>query len=88
MYCNLHFMGHGQYGFAAAASTTSARLSGVRRLSYDLPISHPERALMRHNYAIDRMVAEENHRRSGRRSKIHPISLSKSSGLMSLRRTL
>src|SRR5215813_12782353 len=71
MYCNLHFMGHGQYGFAAATEfyfgkdlkdltvEEAALLAALPRspVLYS-PINHPDRALARRNYAIDRMVAE------------------------------
>jgi penicillin-binding protein 1A len=71
MYSNLHFMGHGQYGFAAATEfyfgkelkdltiEEAALLAALPRspVLYS-PINHPDRALMRRNYAIDRMVAE------------------------------
>jgi penicillin-binding protein 1A len=71
MYCNLHFMGHNQYGFAAAAEfyfgknlkdltiEEAALLAALPRspINYS-PINHPDRALLRRNYAIDRMVAE------------------------------
>ena len=72
MYCNLHFMGHGQYGFAAAAEfyfgkelkdlniEEAAMLAAIPRSPPNYsPILHPDRALMRRNYAIDRMVAEK-----------------------------
>jgi penicillin-binding protein 1A len=72
LYCNLHYMGHGQYGFAAAAEyyfnknlkdlavEEAALLAALPRspINYS-PIDYPERALMRRNYAIDRMVAEK-----------------------------
>lgn len=72
LYCNLFFMGHGQYGFAAASDfyfgkklkdlniEEAALLAALPRspINYS-PINHPERAQMRRNYAIDRMVAEK-----------------------------
>jgi penicillin-binding protein 1A len=89
MYCNLHFMGHGQYGFKAAAEfyfgkdlkdlniEEAAMLAALPRspINYS-PISHPERALMRRNYAIDRMVAEKKITvAQGEEAKSHPIKL-------------
>jgi len=89
MYCNLHFMGHGQYGFAAAAEfyfgkdlkdlniEEAAMLAALPRspINYS-PIMHPERALMRRNYAIDRMVAEKKITvAQGEEAKTHPIKL-------------
>jgi penicillin-binding protein 1A len=72
MYANLHFMGHGQYGFAAAAEfyfgkdlkdvtlEEAALLAALPRSAvlYS-PINHADRALMRRNYVIDRMVEEK-----------------------------
>jgi penicillin-binding protein 1A len=89
MYCNLHFMGHGQYGFAAAAEyyfgkdlkdlniEEAAMLAAIPRSPPNYsPISHPERALMRRNYAIDRMVAEKKITvAQGEEAKSHPIKL-------------
>src|SRR5437867_2328492 len=89
MYCNLHFMGHGQYGFAAAAEfyfgkelkdlniEEAALLAALPRspINYS-PITHPDRALMRRNYAIDRMVAERKITVAhGEEAKSHPIKL-------------
>ncbi len=89
MYCNLHFMGHGQYGFAAAAEfyfgkelkdlniEEAALLAALPRspINYS-PILHPERALTRRNYAIDRMVAERKITVAhGEEAKSHPIKL-------------
>jgi penicillin-binding protein 1A len=89
MYCNQHFMGHGQYGFAAAAEfyvgkdikdlniEEAALLAALPRspINYS-PILHPERALMRRNYAIDRMVAERKITvAQGEEAKTHPIKL-------------
>src|SRR2546422_1433280 len=89
MYCNLHFMGHGQYGFAAAAEfyfgkelkdlniEEAALLAALPRspINYS-PILHPERALTRRNYAIDRMVAEKKITvAQGEEAKSHPIKL-------------
>ena len=72
LYSNLHFMGHGQYGFAAATEfyfgkdvkdltiEEATLLAALPRspIIYS-PINHPERATMRRNYVIDRMVAEK-----------------------------
>src|SRR5438046_236770 len=89
MYCNLHFMGHGQYGFQAAAEyyfgkdlkqlniEEAAMLAALPRspINYS-PILHYERALMRRNYAIDRMVAEKKITvAQGEEAKSHPIKL-------------
>src|ERR1051325_5847217 len=89
MYCNQHFMGHGQYGFAAAAEfyfgknlkdltiEEAALLAALPRspINYS-PINHPDRALMRRNYAIDRMVAEKKITvAQGEEAKSHPIKL-------------
>src|SRR5207253_6753868 len=89
MYCNLHFMGHGQYGFAAAADyyfgkqlkdlniEEAAMLAAIPRSPPNYsPILHPDRALLRRNYAIDRMVAEKRITvAQGEESKSHPIKL-------------
>jgi penicillin-binding protein 1A len=89
MYCNLHFMGHGQYGFAAAAEyffgkelkdlniEEAAMLAAIPRSPPNYsPILHPDRALMRRNYAIDRMVAEKKITvAQGEEAKSHPIKL-------------
>lgn len=69
MYCNQIYLGHGNYGFAAAAqfyfgkrldqltlpevATLVARIPGP---NYS-PILYPERALQRRNWVMDRMVA-------------------------------
>jgi len=89
MYCNQHFMGHGQYGFAAAAEfyfgkdikdlniEEAALLAALPRspINYS-PILHPERAVTRRNYAIDRMVAEKKITvAQGEEAKSHPIKL-------------
>ena len=71
LYCNLNFMGHGQYGLGAAAEyyfgkklldvtiEEAALLAAMQRSgTIYSPINYPERALARRNYAIDRMVAE------------------------------
>src|SRR5215510_5022847 len=89
MYCNLHFMGHSQYGFAAAAEyffgkelkdlniEEAAMLAAIPRSPPNYsPILHPDRALLRRNYAIDRMVAEKKITvAQGEEAKSHPIKL-------------
>jgi penicillin-binding protein 1A len=89
LYCNLHFMGHGQYGFAAAAEyyfnkplkdiniEEAALLAALPKsgILYS-PILHPERAQQRRNYVIDRMVAEKKLTVvQGEEAKSHPIQL-------------
>jgi len=89
MYSNLHFMGHGQYGFAAAADfyfgkelkdiniEEAALISALLRSAvlYS-PINHPDRALIRRNYAIDRMVAEKKITvEQGEEAKRKPIQI-------------
>jgi penicillin-binding protein 1A len=89
MYCNLHFMGHGQYGFQAAAEyyfgkdlkdlniEEAAMLAAIPRSPPNYsPITHPDRALQRRNYAIDRMVAEKKITvAQGEEAKSHPIKI-------------
>jgi penicillin-binding protein 1A len=89
LYCNLHYMGHGQYGFAAAAEyyfnkelkdvtiEEAALMAALPRSPPNYsPILHPDRALMRRNYAIDRMVAEKKISVvQGEEAKSHPIKL-------------
>src|SRR5262245_27478670 len=89
LYCNLHFMGHGQYGFAAAAEyyfnkqlkdlnlDEAAMLAALPKSgSLYSPILHPDRALQRRNYVIDRMVAEKKVSvAQGEEAKLHPIQL-------------
>src|SRR5262245_40719959 len=89
MYCNLHYMGHGQYGFAAAAEyyfgkelkdlniEEAAMLAAIPRSPPNYsPILRPDRALLRRNYAIDRMVAEKKITvAQGEEAKSHPIKL-------------
>jgi len=71
LYCNLGYMGHGQYGFAAAAEyyfgkdlkdvtvEEAALLAALPRSPNNYsPITNRDKAKMRRNYAIDRMVAE------------------------------
>ncbi len=89
MYCNQNFMGHGQYGFAAAAEfyfgkelkdlniEEAALLAALPRspINYS-PLLHPERALTRRNYALDRMVAEKKITvAQGEEAKARPIKL-------------
>jgi penicillin-binding protein 1A len=89
MYVNLHFLSHGQYGFAAASEfyfdkqmkdltiEEAAMLAALPRspINYS-PILHPDRALMRRNYAIDRMVAEKKITvAQGEEAKLVPIKL-------------
>ena len=89
LYVNLHFMGHGQYGFAAAAEyyfgkelkdlniEEAAMLAAIPRSPPNYsPIAHPDRALLRRNYAIDRMVAEKKITvAQGEEAKSHPIKI-------------
>src|SRR5215831_18989601 len=89
MYVNQLFMGHGQYGFAAAADfyfgkplkdlnvSEAAMLAALPRspINYS-PILHPDRARMRRDYAIDRMVAEKKITvAQGEEAKSHPIKI-------------
>src|SRR5438552_3172856 len=89
LYCNQNFMGHGQYGFEAAAEfyfgkrlkdlniEEAALLAALPRSPSNYsPILHPERALLRRNYAIDRMVAEKKITvAQGEEAKSHPVKL-------------
>ncbi len=72
LYCNQHYMGHGAYGVAAAAETyfgkalkeltleECAMIAGLpRNPSIYSPRLHPDTALSRRNYILDRMVAEK-----------------------------
>jgi penicillin-binding protein 1A len=72
MYCNEVYLGHGQYGFAAAADfyfdkvlkdvsiEEAALLAALPRSPNNYsPILNPSRAKGRRDYAIDRMVAEK-----------------------------
>jgi penicillin-binding protein 1A len=82
-------MGHGQYGFAAAADyyfgkplkdlniEEAAMLAAIPRSPPNYsPILHPDRALARRNYAIDRMVAEKKITvAQGEEAKLRPIKL-------------
>ncbi len=88
MYCNLGYMGHGQYGFAAAAEfyfdktlkdltiEEAALLAALPRSPKNYsPIVNPERAKARRDYAIDRMVAERKiTAMEGEKAKKVPIS--------------
>ena len=71
LYCNLSFVGHGNYGMEAAARdyfghgvgeltlTEAATLAGiVQRPSDYSPIHAPERVLTRRNYVLRRMLEE------------------------------
>ena len=89
LYCNLGYMGHGQYGFAAAADfyfgktlkdltiEEAALLAALPRSPENYsPIKNPKRALARRDYAIDRMVAEKKiPAKEGERAKKIPIKL-------------
>src|SRR5213594_4369266 len=71
LYCNQHYLGQGAYGVAAAAEMyfgkqlkdltldECALLAGLPRnhRMYN-PLLHPDTALARRNYILDRMVAE------------------------------
>jgi penicillin-binding protein 1A len=89
MYVNQLFMGHGQYGFAAAADfyfgkplkelniSEAAMLAALPRspINYS-PILHLDRARMRRDYAIDRMVAEKKITvAQGEEAKLQPIKI-------------
>ncbi len=71
LYSNQIYLGHGMYGFAAAADfyfgknigdltlEEAATLAALPRApGLYSPVANPERGLMRRNYVIDRMVAE------------------------------
>jgi penicillin-binding protein 1A len=71
LYCNQHYMGHGAYGVAAAADTYFGKqlrdltleecaliASLPRNPSIYSPFLHPDAALARRNYVLDRMAAE------------------------------
>ena len=89
LYTNQIYLGHGMYGFAAASEfyfgkniqhltlEEAAILAALPRApsSYS-PIDNPERALMRRNYVIDRMVAESRISvDEGEQAKQRPIRL-------------
>ncbi|MBZ5495162.1 MAG: PBP1A family penicillin-binding protein [Acidobacteriia bacterium] len=72
LYCNQHYFGHGAFGVAAAADTyfgkqlkdvtldECAMIAGLpRNVSIYSPLMHPNAALARRNYILDRMVAEK-----------------------------
>ena len=71
MYANQNFMGHNQYGFAAASQfyfgknlkdvtiEEAALLAALQRSHNYSPITNYDKALSRRNYVIDRMVAEK-----------------------------
>jgi penicillin-binding protein 1A len=90
MYCNLGYMGHGQYGFKAAADfyfgktnlkdltiEEAALLAALPRSPENYsPIKYPKRARARRDYAIDRMVAEKKiPAEDGEKAKKIPIRL-------------
>jgi penicillin-binding protein 1A len=89
MYCNLGYLGHGQYGFAAASEfyfgknlkdlniEEAALLAALPRSPKNYsPIHNPKNALLRRNYAIDRMVAQKViTAEQGEAAKKHPIQL-------------
>ncbi len=71
LYCNQHYMGHGAYGVAAAADTyfgkelkdltleECAMIAGLpRNPGLYSPRLHPDAALARRNFILDRMAAE------------------------------
>ncbi len=72
LYCNQHYFGHGAYGVAAAADTyfgkqlkditldECAMIAGLpRNAGMYSPLLHPDAALSRRNYILDRMVSEK-----------------------------
>ncbi len=72
LYCNQHYMGHGAYGVAAAADTyfgkqlkdltldECAMIGGLPRSpGMYSPRQHPDAALSRRNYILERMAAEK-----------------------------
>jgi penicillin-binding protein 1A len=89
LYCNQHYMGHGAYGVAAAADTyfgkplkdltleECAMIAGLpRNPGLYSPRLHPEAALARRNYVLDRMAAERMiPSRMAREAKARPIVL-------------
>ena len=89
LYSNQIYLGHGMYGFAAAAEfyfgkniqeltlEEAATLAALPRApGLYSPISNPERSLMRRNYVIDRMVAEGKIPvEDGEQAKQRPIRL-------------
>jgi penicillin-binding protein 1A len=89
LYVNQIYLGHGMYGFAAAAEhffgksiqdltvEEAALLAALPRSPTNYsPINNPERAVMRRNYVIDRMVAEDRIPvETGEQAKQQPIRL-------------
>ena len=89
LYCNQIYLGHGMYGFGAATEyyfgkniqdltiDEAAMLAALPRSpTLYSPRSHPERAMMRRNYAIDRMVSERKIGvDEGEQAKQRPIRL-------------
>jgi penicillin-binding protein 1A len=88
LYCNLNFMGHGQYGFAAASQyyfgkklkdvsiEEAAMLAALQRSHNYSPYTNLEKATMRRNYVIDRMVAEKKiSAEAGEEAKSRKINL-------------
>ena len=72
MYCNVVFLGHGNYGMESAARAyfghgvgeltlpEAATLAGiVQRPSQFSPFRHPDRVVARRNYVLNRMLAEQ-----------------------------
>src|SRR5208282_4410350 len=70
MYCNQIYLGHGNYGFEAAAEfyfgkpakdltlPEAALLAGIVRGPTYSPLLHPDRALARRNLVLGRLVAD------------------------------
>jgi len=89
LYCNQHYYGHGAYGVAAAADTyfgkqlkditldECALIAGLpRNLTGYSPILHPNAALSRRNYILDRMVTEQMiSPQTAKEAKARPIIL-------------
>jgi len=92
LYINQIYLGHGMYGFAAAAEyyfgknlqdlaiEEAATLAALPRApSTYSPLNDPDRSLMRRNYAIDRMVAEDKIAADqGEQAKQQPMRLNQS----------
>jgi penicillin-binding protein 1A len=91
LYINQIYLGHGMYGFAAASEfyfgkniqdltvEEAATLAALPRAptTYS-PFNDPERSMMRRNYAIDRMVAEDKiTANDGEQAKQQPLRLNK-----------
>lgn len=89
LYCNQHYFGHGTFGVAAAADNyfgkqlkdltldECALIAGLpRNAAMYSPILHPDAALSRRNYILDRMVAEQMiSRQTAAEAKARPILL-------------